>query len=125
MSKINSPAVVGAGVMGKAISRHYSNQGYGVVLIEVNPSQRELAAAELKQEVDAEEEDSDSESNADSTESERRARKRSSRKGFGQGRRQKHDSTVLTRLNMRQVSWNMQHVYDYKLKRDAVTAAPL
>ena len=50
MSKINSPAVVGAGVMGKAISRHYSNQGYEVVLIEVDPSQRDLAAAELRQE---------------------------------------------------------------------------
>ena len=50
MSKINSPAVVGAGVMGKAISRHYSNQGYEVVLIEVNPSQRDLATAELRQE---------------------------------------------------------------------------
>ncbi len=50
MSKINSPAVVGAGVMGKAISRHYSNQGYEVVLIEVDPSQRDLASVELEQE---------------------------------------------------------------------------
>jgi len=50
MSKINSPAVVGAGVMGKAISRHYSNQGYEVILIEENPSQRDLAETELEQE---------------------------------------------------------------------------
>ncbi|MDC2963541.1 3-hydroxyacyl-CoA dehydrogenase family protein [Gammaproteobacteria bacterium] len=50
MSKINSPAVVGAGVMGKAISRHYSNQGYEVILIEENASQRELASVELEQE---------------------------------------------------------------------------
>ena len=50
MSKINSPAVVGAGVMGKAISRHYSNQGYEVVLIEEDPSQRGLASVELEQE---------------------------------------------------------------------------
>ena len=49
MSYINSPAVIGAGVMGKAISKHYSDQGHEVVLIEQNPAQRELALAELQQ----------------------------------------------------------------------------
>ena len=49
MSYINSPAVIGAGVMGKAISKHYSDQGHEVVLIEQNPAQRKLALAELQQ----------------------------------------------------------------------------
>ena len=50
MSYINSPAVIGAGLMGKAISKHYSNQGHEVILIEENLSQIEIASSELAQE---------------------------------------------------------------------------
>ena len=49
MSYINSPAVIGAGLMGKAIAKHYSNQGHEVVLIEENLSQIEIASSELAQ----------------------------------------------------------------------------
>ncbi|MBA58615.1 MAG: hypothetical protein CMQ40_05520 [Gammaproteobacteria bacterium] len=49
MNGIESPAVIGAGLMGKAIAKHQAEHGYQVLLIEIDPGQRETARRELKE----------------------------------------------------------------------------
>ena len=82
-----------------------------------------ILAIELRAEENDDEEDDESVSEGVSEEGEGRRLRRPSRKpqpSVGGGKSARRVRVAVNMLNMRQIGWTIQHLYDDKLKRDAV-----